>query len=121
MNFFNYLIVPVIMLFFGVIFRNHAPKDINAFYGYRTSMSTKNEDTWKFANEYMGQLWTKLGLIMLIISITAIVLVSLYDNKFMNTLHSILVPIQAVVLIASIFPIEKALRKNFDKNGNKKF
>ncbi|MDD3223891.1 MAG: SdpI family protein [Clostridium sp.] len=120
MSFINYLIVPFIMLFFGVIFRKHAPKDINAFYGYRTSMSTKNEDTWKFANEYMGRLWTKLGLIMLIISIAAIVIVYSFDNKFINTLDSILLLIQAVVLVASIFPIEKALRKNFDKNGNRK-
>ena len=39
------LLVPLLMVIFGRIMYKHAPKSINGIYGYRTSMSMKNEDT----------------------------------------------------------------------------
>ena len=32
-----------------------APKEINSVFGYRTSMSMKNKDTWEFAHKYCGK------------------------------------------------------------------
>lgn len=114
------LIIPVIMLFFGVIFRKHGPKNINGIYGYRTSMSMKNKETWEFAHQYCGRLWIKLGLIMLTISIIVSVLVFTYVGEAQGIIDLILVTIQTIVLIVSIFPVEKALKNNFDGNGNRR-
>ncbi len=114
------LIIPVIMLFFGVRFRKHEPKNINGIYGYRTSMSMKNKDTWEFAHQYCGRLWIKLGLIMLTISIIVSVLVFAYVDEAQGIIDAILVTIQTIVLIVSIFPVEKALKNNFDGNGNRR-
>lgn len=114
------LIIPVIMLFFGVRFRKHGPKNINGIYGYRTSMSMKNKDTWEFAHQYCGRLWIKLGLIMLTISIIVSVLVFTYVDEAQGVIDLILVTIQTIVLIVSIFPVEKALKNNFDGNGNRR-
>ncbi len=114
------LIIPVIMLFFGVRFRKHGPKNINGIYGYRTSMSMKNKDTWEFAHQYCGRLWIKLGLIMLTISIIVSVLVFTYVDEAQGIIDLILVTIQTIALIVSIFPVEKALKNNFDGNGNRR-
>ncbi|NFD29294.1 SdpI family protein [Clostridium botulinum] len=114
------LIIPVIMLFFGVRFRKHGPKNINGIYGYRTSMSMKNKETWEFAHQYCGRLWIKLGLIMLTISIIVSVLVFTYIDEAQGIIDLILVTIQTIVLIVSIFPVEKALKNNFDGNGNRR-
>ncbi|WP_434291700.1 SdpI family protein [Clostridium botulinum] len=114
------LIIPVIMLFFGMRFRKHGPKNINGIYGYRTSMSMKNKDTWEFAHQYCGRLWIKLGLIMLTISIIVSVLVFAYVDEAQGIIDAILVTIQTIVLIVSIFPVEKALKNNFDGNGNRR-
>ena len=38
----------------------YPPKEINGIIGYRTTMSRKNMDTWKFAHDYCGKLWLKL-------------------------------------------------------------
>ena len=43
------LLVPVTLIGFGKYFKTKAPKEINAVFGYRTSMSMKNRDTWEFA------------------------------------------------------------------------
>lgn len=112
--------IPVTMLFFGVKFRKHGPKDINGIYGYRTSMSMKNKETWEFAHQYCGRLWIKLGLVMLIITIIASALVFTFDDDVRGIIETVLVTAQTIILIASIFPVESALKKNFDKNGNRK-
>ncbi|MCY6372198.1 SdpI family protein [Clostridium ganghwense] len=33
------------------------PKEINSTFGYRTTMSSKNKDTWNFAHRYAGIVW----------------------------------------------------------------
>ena len=44
------LLLPFTMIGFGRYFMKKAPKEINSVFGYRTSMSMKNKDTWEFAH-----------------------------------------------------------------------
>ena len=44
--FMTTLLIPVMMIVFGLIFLKNPPKEINWAYGYRTSMSMKNQETW---------------------------------------------------------------------------
>ena len=53
------LLLPVVMIFFGREFMKNPPKEINPGYGYRTAMSSKNQDTWDFAQRKMGEVWYK--------------------------------------------------------------
>ena len=41
------LLLPFTMIGFGRYFMKKAPKEINSVFGYRTSMSMKNKDTWE--------------------------------------------------------------------------
>lgn len=114
------LLIPVLMIIFGRIMYKHAPKSINGVYGYRTSMSMKNEDTWKFAHDYCGRLWYKIGLIMLIPSVLVQLPFVKSSTDTIEIMTVVLETVQICVMIASIFPTEKALRKTFDKYGNRK-
>ena len=49
------LLLPFTMIGFGRYFMKKAPKEINSVFGYRTSMSMKNKDTWEFAHKYCGK------------------------------------------------------------------
>lgn len=40
------LLIPFTMIGFGKCFLKKAPDNINSVFGYRTSMSMKNKDTW---------------------------------------------------------------------------
>ena len=62
------LFIPFIMIVVGRMTSKHCPKNINSLIGYRTTRSMKNMDTWKFAHEYCGKLWWKIGCIMIILS-----------------------------------------------------
>ena len=50
------LLIPVTMVFIGKRFQKKPPKEINGIYGYRTAMSMKNKETWKYAHRCCGKL-----------------------------------------------------------------
>ena len=114
------LLVPLIMLFFGLYFKNKSPKEINSLFGYRTTMSMKNKDTWEFAHHYCGRLWLVLGMIMLPLSVIPMLFIINQDIDVVGIAGGIIEGIQVVVLLISIFPTEKALKKTFDENGNRR-
>ena len=114
------LIVPLIMVSFGLYFVKKAPKNINYIFGYRTDMSMKNKDTWSFAHKYCGKLWLIIGILLLLLTLVAALLVI---GKSKNTVGNVslrICMIQLVCLIVPIIPTEMALRRTFDKNGNRK-
>jgi uncharacterized membrane protein len=64
------LLIPVIMLVFGWIFRRQAPKKINVWYGYRSARSMKNEDTWVFAHQHIGRTLMIAGAVLLSVNLS---------------------------------------------------
>ena len=114
------LLIPLTMILFGIYFIKKYPKEINTTFGYRTSMSMKNKDTWEFAHHYCGKLWKNIGLVMLVISIISMLFVIGKDNRGVGTFGGNICIIQLIFLVGSIFPTERALKRNFDKDGNKK-
>lgn len=98
----------------------NTPKEINAVFGYRTSISMKNKDTWEFAHRYCGKLWYVCGLILLPITVIFLLLVIGKDTDYVGTVGGIICGAQLILLIGSIFSTEITLKKVFDKNGKKR-
>lgn len=88
------LLIPIVMVVGGRMMWKHCPKHINGMLGYRTTRSRKNMDTWKFAHDYCGKLWWKIGWLMIIPS--ALVHIPLYhsDENTIGVAGGILVTIQ---------------------------
>ena len=114
------LIIPVLLLIAGRMMWKHCPKKINMVYGYRTERSMKNMDTWKFAHEYCGRLWWKLGLILLIPSVLIQLPFYHSNENVVGIVGAVLCTVQVIVLIASIFPTEAALKRTFHEDGTRK-
>ncbi len=113
------LLIPFTMIGFGKYFSKTAPKNINAVFGYRTSMSMKNKDTWIFAHKYCGKIWFVSGSIMLPLSVAVMLFVLGGAENVVGAVGAALCIVQFVPIIVSIVLTEKALKKTFDKNGNK--
>ena len=111
------LLIPLTMIVFGKLFMTKAPKNINFVFGYRTTMSMKNKDTWEFAHKYCGKLWFKCGLVVLPLSIVTLLFTFNKGTNLIGTVGGIICIVQLIPLIGSIFPTEAALKKTFDKNG----
>ena len=114
MELLQIMVIPLLMIVFGLYLRSGGPKKINSWSGYRTSLSKKNNETWLFAQVHGGKVWVLLGSILLILSIGAALLVE----------HTSLILIVGVVQMAALLlsPIvtEIALRKKFDENGERR-
>ena len=114
------LLVPAVMLYFGWRFLKKPPKHCNSFYGYRTTRSMRNQQTWDFAHQVCGRLWFRWGLVLLPLSLLAMLLVLGKDAEELGVWLMGVTVIQVVVLLGSIVPVERALKKNFDQFGRKR-
>lgn len=114
------LLTPAVVLLFGRRFQTKPPKTINSLYGYRTTRSMKNQDTWDFAHRTCGRMWFKLGLALLPVSLLAMLTVLGWGTTLVGTACFVVVMIQMAVLVGSLFPVERALKKTFDDFGRKR-
>lgn len=114
------LLVPCSMIGFGKLFLNKAPRNINTHFGYRTTMSMKNQDTWQFAHKYCGRLWFIGGLILLPVSIIPLLCVPGREIERIAAVGTVVCFAQIVPFAGSIIPTEIALKRAFDKSGKQK-
>lgn len=114
------LLVPAIVLIAGRIMWKHPPQEINAILGYRISLSMKNQDTWAFAHDYCGRLWWKIGWILLAATLLALIPLWSCSDTVVGVAGTVIMLVQCVVLIASIFPTERALKRTFNDDGTRR-
>ena len=102
-------LVGIIFLISGLLVKLFPPPKNNV-YGYRTSFSMKNENTWKEGNRFAS--------IMMIISGAICIIISILDAYLNNNFFS--KSYVALILLSTILPFytDIHLRRLFDKNGN---
>ena len=111
------LLIPLIMVGFGKRFMTKPPKNINVLFGYRTTMSIKNKDTWVFAHRYFGRLWFICGLVLIPLSVIPLIFVINKGIVVIGHVGAIICAVQLVPLIGAVFPTEAALKKTFNCDG----
>lgn len=114
------LLIPLTMLIIGIVMIKKPPKKINGLYGYRTSMSMKNQKTWDYAHKICGKVFSCIGAILTIPSACAIIPFYDKDITTQSKVLTIAVVVQLVFLFISIIPVEVALNKKFYKDGTPK-
>ena len=125
MGFWYYMLISntaihLMMIGFGFAFLKHPPKRVNYIYGYRTTRSMKNQDTWLFAHQYCGRLWLRWGLVLLPATLVVMLLLLGRSEDTVGSLGGVFCLVQTVPLVGSIFPTEAALKRTFDKDGNRR-
>ena len=114
------MLIPFTMMGLGWRFMKKPPEKINKLYGYRTSMSMKNRETWAFAHEHCGRLWLVMGIVLLPVSLLPLVLGFGLPVDRVGLIGLAVCCVQLVFLIMPVVFTEIALKKTFDKNGNRK-
>lgn len=109
------LVIPAIMIISGAYFRKRSPKNINMLWGYRTSLSMKNRDTWETAHRLIGGIWLVEGLILLPATVITALLFAESDAALI-----VLMSAQLPVLLSGVIYTEAKLHSIFDKDGNRK-
>lgn len=114
------LLFPLIMLAAGKRFTKSPPKNINWIIGYRTAMSMKNEDTWKYAHAVAGKFWWKWGWVALAVAVVPMLFVLGQPEEITAAAGLILMCVLMIPILAVIPHTEKALRSTFHKDGSRK-
>ena len=114
------LLIPVCMTGLGRYFLNHPPKEINSLFGYRTTRSMRNQETWAFAHAYSGRFWYRTGRPTLALSLLWMALLFGKDVGTVGCSGVILTAIQLIPFLAVIPATERALKREFDDLGRKR-
>ena len=83
-------------------------------------MSEKNKDTWAFAHDYCRKLWIKSGIILLVPTVLVQIPLAKSGEDVVGTVTLVIEAVQVLALIGSVIRVEKALKRTFDQNGNKR-
>lgn len=114
------LLMPLLVVGLGTLLVKSPPKNVNWAFGYRTERSVKNKDTWAFAQRYSGRIWQRMGWPLLAVSVLIMLLVLGKDEDAVGTAGIIVVALQVAAVVGSLFPTERALKRTFDENGNRR-
>lgn len=108
------LLIPVTMILFGKRFKDSPPKNINRLFGYRTSRSMKNQDTWEYAHRCFGNLWLWFGVVLLPVSVAAMLFSLGKSVDHIAWCGLAVIIIQLVPMAIPIFITEHKLKQAFD-------
>lgn len=114
------LLIPALLILAGRWMWKNPPKEINSILGYRTKRSMRNMDTWKFAHEYCGKLWWKIGWGILIPSVLMQIPFIHSSDDTIGLVSGIICAVHCVLLVGAIYPTEKALKKTFTDEGERR-
>jgi uncharacterized membrane protein len=122
MIFANWIVGPhligVIFLLAGLIQKRFPPKEINSLYGYRTTLSMKNQQNWDEGNRYSTALIIKCGWVLVItgIIITALFMLIPISPEARTLTKIILMLVGAFATVIVLFrSTEKHLKNTFDQ------
>ena len=107
------LLIPVAMVGFGAVFLRWPPTEINGVYGYRTARSMASKEAWDFAHAYFGRLWFRIGLVMLLLSVPAMLPCLGKSDDMVGLWGGIVCTVECVLMMLTIVPTEKELKKRF--------
>ena len=114
------LLIPGCMTVLGRSFMKNPPGEINTGYGYRTTRSMRNRETWEFAQRYSGRFWYRAGRPLLAVSLLWSALLFGRDVETAANSGLILTGLQMVPFLAVIPATERALKCEFDDFGRKR-
>lgn len=109
------LLTPVAMLVIGIVWKVHPPKYGAGGLAYRTELSSRNEETWKFAHSRISALWVRLGILL---GLVAGGLMAFIKDSYASVILWI-IGVEMAFLCISAFLVDTALKHGFDENGNK--
>ncbi|WP_166335118.1 SdpI family protein [Sphingobacterium chungjuense] len=84
--------VPLLLYFFP-------PKNINSFYGYRTTRSTNNIENWRFSQRYFSKQWMLLAPVILVVQ----VLLIYFTDHDLKSKSSMILPISMALYFVGSF------------------
>ena len=105
-------IVPVVSLVCGVILLKTSAMKINSTFGFRTKVSTKNNETWKYCNQLCAIILILIGIILII----AMLALGNFSARIFGVLElgELVNIIVVIAILLSIPVVNRSCKKKFE-------
>lgn len=113
--FLHTLIVPVVLILLGVLFKIKPQKNIGSN-GYSSTMSKKSQEAWDFAQHFSSKILLRYGTLLLII-VSLIQIFTINTSVDYSSVYSFFSSISLLALLLVFVTVEEKLNKTFDENG----
>jgi len=114
LSFIVAMLPPVGMFAVGLRWKKSPPPFRAGGLAYNTALSAKSEETWTFAHRHCARLWTRIGLILGVLTAAVMwVFRANYRSFFLWLIAG-----QMVFFCVSAFLVDMLLKNTFDEDGN---
>lgn len=111
------LLIPLALLALGLISRKCPPQGPNWTLGYRSRRARASDESWLFAQAFVGRIWFWMGAALLIV---ALILGLVLRGRSMETIcraAAICIGVQDLCVLSAVISTETALNRRFDRYG----
>ena len=106
------MLSPALLFLTGLFWRIRPPGE-DSKVAYRTALSTRSPETWRFAHRHCAKLWLRLGILL---GILTAVLMTVFRAHY-QSFWLWLIGGQMLFLCLSIFFLDLLLKNCFDEDG----
>lgn len=117
---FAMLIGPLIMVICGLLYLKKPEPRATYKRGYRTRYGMGSTEAWRYTQRLAGFVWTAVGGGLLAISLIVMLIALLRSPMVLVVAAAILMLIQLPLVSAVTVYIFVTVRKNYDKDGNRR-
>lgn len=113
-------IMSLSFVIIGTLLLKHPPKDINSTIGYRTKKSSKNQETWDFAQRLAGKVFLIIGIVNF--AMCSLIILLFVNKQNVDHMFLVLAYCQIAECFVVILITELKLKKkieNMNKNIGK--
>lgn len=103
-------ILPISYAVMGYVFWKYTPKLSSGKSGWRTGNSTKNEESWRFANEVGGRGLFTLGISEFLITLIIHILIGSMDIFYIVAISTVVIVLQSISFTKLHKSVEKKLK-----------
>ncbi|UNC92828.1 SdpI family protein [Candidatus Contubernalis alkaliaceticus] len=115
-DFLKLVASPLVLFIAGIHFTFRPPMERNNIIGFRTKLSSRTDDTWKFANNLAGKFMLVLGGgLIVIMSISYFLYLTDIERLISFAAHG-----TVLSLLITIIFVQVNLKNNFTKDGLRK-
>jgi hypothetical protein len=109
------MVTPVCLFAVGLLWRLSPPKFQGKGLAYRTALSTRSEETWRYAHQTCAKIWLRMGLAL---GVVTVLLLRLFQTSYLDFLLWLIAG-QMAFFCVSAFLVDTLLKNLFDEDGKR--
>ena len=111
------LVIPVLLLIFGLLYFFKPIKEANHIFGYRAYFGMGSVDAWRFAQRFAGFIYMILGGVMTLAMVIVSIVLIWKDTFTLLTVSAICLIIELVLTGIAVLAINIYLAVRYDRYG----